>query len=363
MKTLFTTNNTTNNTNTINNSNNTNANAPCTLHADNKPYEFGLRATDYYRSVVDPVTGVIRFNRTNDVRVLERAYLDMKLHESVELKNSTIISYKCAVDSAEQRSYNQKLDEYVGLLKGSSYYMDGYAGNGKTTAIKWLLRSLTHKDGNGNPKAEKIYYICVGEREDEYGAMRQILINGDYGYGFYSKYIELDYIDDNRGMPLEEFAQAMYNAMEDVLEGQDVIMIVDSASRVAIQANEFPCPGEAIAPGGLYPSALRWIGKLFKNAVKRMQHPVQKGSMTVIGTILKKEDDRQSVILTDTAESKSNGHISIGFSKDPEKYVDTVTGVQVPTNINLAESYTRAFKRYGVPSGMSDIEYLTQILK
>lgn len=356
MNTIFTTTTNNTNTNTINN------NTPCILHADGKPYEFGLRSIDYYKSVDDPKTGV-RFERTDNVKVLEDTYLQMLQNESAELKDSTKISYTCSIDDKQELIYNQLLDDYIGLLKGSSYWLDGYAGNGKTTAVKWLMRSLVHKDLKGNPKAEKIYYLCVGERPSEFKALKEILKSGDYGYGYYAKYVELGFSDDNPGKPLEDFAQALYNAMQDCLEGIDVVFICDSASRIAIEANQFPRPNEATAPGGLFPSALKWIAKLFRVAVKRLPHPTQKGSLTTIGTILRKENDRQSDILADTAESESNGHISVGLSNDPKKFIDTVTGIDVPTNINLVASNSRAFKREGVPMNQSEIEYLTEILQ
>lgn len=178
------------------------------------------------------------------------------------------------------------LDFLVGLLKGNVAILGAAPGTGKTymcrMIAKWLagirhdypVRSATPR------KFSRIYYIACAERLSDAQAAKVALLNT-----VVPTYLE--YVTSSADEPEEacnRIDSIMAHATKSMLEGEDVLVMMDSVSRAALLKNLIA--SGSLGAGGLKSDTYSWLQERVLGSARYYGpgNTPDKGCLTFIGT-------------------------------------------------------------------------------
>lgn len=178
------------------------------------------------------------------------------------------------------------LDFLVGLLKGNIVILGAAPGTGKTFMARLIARMLLgirHDYPVKSPtprKFSRAYYIACAERLSDAQAAKVALL--DTVVPTY-----LEYVTSNADEPEEacnRIDSIMAHATKSMLDGEDVLVIMDSVSRAALLKN-LTASG-SLGAGGLKSDTYSWLQERVLGSARYYGpgNTPDKGCLTFIGT-------------------------------------------------------------------------------
>ncbi len=151
-----------------------------------------------------------------------------------------------------ERTLIRSLDLLVPLARGQRVLVEAARGSGRTTLLRALARELSGKEGLG------VVVVLIDERPEEAPAWREALPDAE---------LAIATADMRPKEQLRLVELAIAQAKRRVEAGEDVVVLIDSLSRLAVAADD---------PGAVKP--------IF--AAGRETASEEAGSLTVIATVL-----------------------------------------------------------------------------
>jgi len=165
---------------------------------------------------------------------------------------------------------------------------------GKTTLLKMIAQSITR-----NYREVKLIVVLIDERPEEVTDMQRS-INGEVIYSTFDE--EPDHHTKVANMVLER-------AKRMVEQGQDVIILLDSITRLARAYNLTITPTGRTLSGGLDPGALMMPKKFF-GAARNIENG---GSLTILATALIETGSRMDDMIFE--EFKGTGNMEVHLNR------------------------------------------------
>ncbi len=162
----------------------------------------------------------------------------------------------------------------------------------------WLLKDIAEGVAKNHPKA-KLMVVLVGERPEEVTDMKRFVKGDVYASNF-------DELPEHNCRVAE---MALKKAMRMVEWGEDVIMLMDSITRLARAYNiTMPTSGKTLS-GGFDPVAL-YPPKRFFGAARNFE---EQGSLTIIATALVETGSRMDDLVYE--EFKGTGNMELHLDR------------------------------------------------
>lgn len=181
----------------------------------------------------------------------------------------------------------------------------------------WLLKDIANGIAQNNPKA-KLIVVLVGERPEEVTDMKRFVKGEVYASNF-------DELPEHNCRVAE---MALQKAMCMVEWGEDVIILMDSITRLARAYNiTMPTSGKTLS-GGFDPVAL-YPPKRFFGAARNFE---EGGSLTIIATALVETGSRMDDLVYE--EFKGTGNMELHLDR-------TLANRRIYPSIDVTKSGTR----------------------
>ena len=165
---------------------------------------------------------------------------------------------------------------------------------GKTTLLKKIANSIS----KNNPE-EKLIVLLIDERPEEVTDMKRS-INGEVIYSTF------DELPEHHVKVAEMVLERAKRLVE---QGQDVVILLDSITRLARAYNlTIPSSGRTLS-GGLDPAALHKPKKFF-GAARNIEHG---GSLTILATALVETGSRMDDVIFE--EFKGTGNMEVHLDR------------------------------------------------
>ena len=182
-------------------------------------------------------------------------------------------------------SLNLRDNEFVAIL--------GPSGSGKTTLLKQVAKAVT----TNNPDMH-LMILLIDERPEEVTDIREAIVGPNVEV-IYSTFDELP----DRHKRVSEMV--IERAKRLVEHGRDVIILLDSITRLARAYNLTVAPSGRTLSGGLDPAALH-MPKRFFGAARNMR---EGGSLTILATALVDTGSKMDDVVYE--EFKSTGNMEL----------------------------------------------------
>jgi len=181
----------------------------------------------------------------------------------------------------------------------------------------WLLKDIADGIAKNHPKA-KLVVVLVGERPEEVTDMKRFVKGEVYASNF----------DELPEQNCKVAEMALQKAMRMVEWGEDVIILMDSITRLARAYNiTMPTSGKTLS-GGFDPVAL-YPPKRFFGAARNFE---EKGSLTIIATALVETGSRMDDLVYE--EFKGTGNMELHLDR-------SLANKRVYPSIDVINSGTR----------------------
>jgi transcription termination factor Rho len=205
---------------------------------------------------------------------------------------------------------------------------------GKTRLLQAIAASVAH-----NHPDVKIYALLVDERPEEVTDFRRntpaevIAASSDMSIGEH----------------IETAERAMETVAQQVIEGKDVLLLLDSITRLARAYNAASGNGGRTMSGGLDSNAMQAPRQIF-GAARKIEDG---GSLTIIGTALIDTGSRMDQVIFE--EFKGTGNSEIFLSRE-------LAERRIYPSIDIAKSGTRKEEKLIDPSLLGTFQALRRIL-
>ncbi len=181
----------------------------------------------------------------------------------------------------------------------------------------WLLKDIANGIAKNHPKA-KLIVVLVGERPEEVTDMKRFVKGEVYASNF----------DELPEQNCKVAEMALQKAMRMVEWGEDVIILMDSITRLARAYNiTMPTSGKTLS-GGFDPVAL-YPPKRFFGAARNFE---EKGSLTIIATALVDTGSRMDDLVYE--EFKGTGNMELHLNR-------ALANKRIYPSIDVIDSGTR----------------------
>jgi len=208
-------------------------------------------------------------------------------------------------------------------------------GAGKTT----ILRNICHAVTKSDPDI-KTHCVLINERPEEVTDFKRSV-------GAKVHYSSMDESYENH---IAVANQAMDEAFKDAATGKDVMLLIDSLTRLARVHNAArPFGGGRTMSGGVDAGALEAPRRIF-GAARNTQ---EGGSITILATILIETNSRMDDVIFE--EFKGTGNMEIILSRD-------IANRRIFPAIDINASNTRRFELLFAPDELKKIELLRRAL-
>ena len=168
-------------------------------------------------------------------------------------------------------------------------------GSGKTTFLKHICASIA----KSCPKA-KLYCLLVNERPEEVTDFRRSV----------PAEVRSSSLDESQEHHIETANTLMQQIFEEVSAGRDVVLLVDSLTRLARVHNAEQHSSGRTLSGGVDARALEVPRRIF-GAARKIENG---GSLTILATILVDTGSRMDQVIFE--EFKGTGNMEIYLSRD-----------------------------------------------
>ncbi len=256
---------------------------------------YKLRKGDKVRCIVEPKVGsapplskVITINGEDPSAFNNRTDFDELVpcypNERIKLEtNGKDVSLRC-------------IDLFAPIGKGQRGLVVAPPKTGKTTLLKQMAKSIEVNHPN-----IKLMVLLIDERPEEVTDFRRELVNAELTYSTFDESAEHHV----------RSAEYVFNRAKGYVEaGRDVVVLLDSITRLARAYNSTVEPSGRTLSGGLDPFALHGPKRLFGSA----RNVENGGSLTVIATALVDTGSRMDDVVYE--EFKGTGNMEIHLSRD-----------------------------------------------
>ena len=235
-----------------------------------------------------PAIDILSINNKNPQEALQRPYFD-NLTPIYPDKRIKLENFNNSNDLAIR-----SIDLLAPIGKGQRALIVSPPKAGKTTLLKKIANAIT----SSNPKL-KLMVLLVDERPEEVTDMQRS-IKGDV---IYSAFDELP----EHHTKISELA--IERAKRLVELGEDVVIIMDSLTRLARAYNLTVQPSGRTLSGGIDPASL-YLPKRFFGAARNIEHG---GSLTIIATALIDTGSRMDDVIYE--EFKGTGNMEVHLDR------------------------------------------------
>lgn len=235
-----------------------------------------------------PAIDILSINNKNPQEALQRPYFD-NLTPIYPYKRIKLENFNNSNDLAIR-----SIDLLAPIGKGQRALIVSPPKAGKTTLLKKIANAIT----SSNPKL-KLMVLLVDERPEEVTDMQRS-IKGDV---IYSAFDELP----EHHTKISELA--IERAKRLVELGEDVVIIMDSLTRLARAYNLTVQPSGRTLSGGIDPASL-YLPKRFFGAARNIEHG---GSLTIIATALIDTGSRMDDVIYE--EFKGTGNMEVHLDR------------------------------------------------
>jgi len=299
--------------------------------------KFGLRRGDVMSGPVRPprsqekFPALIRIDHVNGMQV-EEARKRPKFGDLTPLFPDQRL--RLEVDGQPNHVLARIVDLIAPVGKGQRGLIVSPPKAGKTTVLKEIANSITHN----NPECQLIV-VLVDERPEEVTDMQRS-VKGDVIYSTFDR-------------PAEEHTQVAELALERakrlVEAGQDVVILLDSITRLARAYNLATPASGRILSGGVDSTAL-YPPKRFFGAARNIE---EGGSLTILGTALVETGSRMDEVIFE--EFKGTGNMELRLDR---KLADK----RVYPAIDIEASGTRKEELLFEPDELNQVWRLRRVL-
>ncbi len=234
----------------------------------------------------------------------------------------------------EDRTTGRAIDLIAPIGRGQRVLLVAPPKAGKTRILQAIAASVAH-----NHPDVKVYALLVDERPEEVTDFKRntpaevIAASSDMS------------VDEH----IETAERAMNQVARDVLEGKDVVLLLDSITRLARAYNAAAGNGGRTMSGGLDSNAMQSPRQIF-GAARKIENG---GSLTIIGTALVDTGSRMDQIIFE--EFKGTGNSEIFLSRE-------LAERRIYPAIDIPKSGTRKEEKLIPPNQLSTFQALRRIL-
>jgi transcription termination factor Rho len=232
------------------------------------------------------------------------------------------------------RTTGRAIDLIAPIGRGQRVLLVAPPKAGKTRILQAIAASVAH-----NHPDVKVYALLVDERPEEVTDFKRntpaevIAASSDMS------------VDEH----IETSERAMNQVARDVLEGKDVVLLLDSITRLARAYNAAAGNGGRTMSGGLDSNAMQSPRQIF-GAARKIENG---GSLTIIGTALVDTGSRMDQIIFE--EFKGTGNSEIFLSRE-------LAERRIYPAIDIPKSGTRKEEKLIAPNQLSTFQALRRIL-
>jgi len=228
---------------------------------------------------------------------------------------------------ADENDYSLRaIDLIAPIGKGQRGLIVAPPKTGKTTLIKKIAKSISKTYGD----KIKLFVLLVSERPEEVTDMRESLPNAEVVFSTFDQ------------TPFHHASVAemvLNNSKHRVEQGQDVVILMDSLTRLAHAYNKTAETGGRTLSGGLDVSALE-VPKAFFGSARKV---VGGGSLTILATALVDTGSRMDEVIYE--EFKGTGNMEIHLDRE-------LADRRIFPSIDLKKSGTRHEEKLLTPKEM-----------
>ncbi|MCF0247300.1 MAG: transcription termination factor Rho [Synergistes sp.] len=256
---------------------------------------FGLRNGDVVWGIIRPPKESDHFGALLRVENVNFTNPDEALHRPhFEALTPIFPNEKLMLETDRRQIATRIVDIFAPIGKGQRALIVSPPKAGKTTLLKNLAHSITL-----NHPEVILMVVLIDERPEEVTDMARS-VNGEI-------------IASTFDRPAEEHLRvaglALDKAKRLVEANKDVVMLLDSITRLARASNLIVPPSGRTLSGGMDPAALNFPKKLF-GAARNIENG---GSLTIIGTSLIETGSRMDDVIYE--EFKGTGNMEVHLSR------------------------------------------------
>ena len=257
--------------------------------------KFGLRKGDYVSATAKrnenadapALVDVIKINDVEFRGVLDRPNFDDLTSKYPDVKFNL---------NLKSNDYDLRcIDLFSPIGKGQRGIIVAPPKTGKTTLIKKVATAI-----ETNHKDVKLFVLLIDERPEEVNDFRRSVLGEVISSTFdagYERHVKVSELVLNRAKRLVEM-------------GKDVVIVMDSITRLARAYNNVITPSGRTLSGGLDPMALQ-APKRFFGSARALE---QGGSLTIISTALIDTESRMDEVIYE--EFKGTGNMELHLDRN-----------------------------------------------
>jgi transcription termination factor Rho len=230
------------------------------------------------------------------------------------LKGIAVHPFQCInLESGSKQLTARAMDLITPIGMGQRGLIVAPPGCGKTTMLKHICQSV----GEAYPKIE-LYALLIDERPEEVTDFKRCV----------PAHVHASSSDESYEQHVRVANTLLDNALKQAGEGQDVMIVIDSLTRLSRVHNaERKSSGRSLS-GGLDSRALEIPRKLF-GAARKIENG---GSLTIIATLLIDTGSRMDQVIFE--EFKGTGNMELVLSRD-------IADQRIFPALDIAKSSTR----------------------
>ena len=257
---------------------------------------FGLKTGDEITGDARPILDEDKYSPLLFVKRINGDTLDVALkRRSFEKLTPIYPNEKLVLDTGERTKYASRLLDVIAPIgKGQRGMIVAPPKAGKTTLIKQIAQSVSK-----NYPDVKLIVLLIDERPEEVTDMRRS-IDGEVIYSTF------DQTPENHTKCAE---MVLERAMRLVEQKRDVVILLDSITRLARAYNLTVTPTGRTLSGGLDPDALIKPKKFF-GAARNIE---EGGSLTILATALVETGSRMDDVIFE--EFKGTGNMELKLDR------------------------------------------------
>jgi len=196
---------------------------------------------------------------------------------------------------------------------GQRGYIVAPPGSGKTTILKHLCQAVS----KGHPEI-KLYCLLINERPEEVTDFKRSV----------TAEVRASSSDETYDHHVKMADDLMRQAISEAGAGQNVMIVVDSLTRLARVHNAQRRPGGRRCPAAWTLGLWRFLGRIF-GAARKIENG---GSLTILATILTETGSRMDDVIYE--EFKGTGNMEIVLSRE-------ISGLRIFPAVDINKSGTR----------------------